>query len=233
MLQINGLRGGYVHVPVLNGINLSLGRAEVLAVLGRNGAGKTTLLKALMGMLPVSSGDIILNGVRLDSLRTCERARSGVAYVPQGRGIFGRLSVLDNLRIGTRAQSARFAPPHEIPEQVFRYFPILKERAHQMAGTLSGGQQQQLAIGRALASRPELLLLDEPSEGIQPNIVHEIGQLLPLMVREQGISIVLVEQNIDLAMQAARRFVVLDKGAVAGQGEGVENISRVHELLAL
>jgi branched-chain amino acid transport system ATP-binding protein len=233
MLHIEDLRGGYAQVPVLNGIDLRLARAEVLAILGRNGAGKTTLLKALMGMVRVSGGQISLNGTRMNEARTFERARSGIAYVPQGRGIFGRLSVLENLRVGTRAQSPRHGAPYDIPEQVFSYFPILKERAQQVAGTLSGGQQQQLAIGRALASRPELLLLDEPSEGIQPNIVAEIGQLLPRIARDQGIAIIVVEQNIDLALAAASRYLVLEKGAIVGQGDSANDADRVHALLAL
>ncbi|TAI64837.1 ABC transporter ATP-binding protein [Bradyrhizobium sp. Leo170] len=211
MLRIANLRGGYGAGPVLDGVDLVVASGEVVSVVGRNGSGKSTLIKAVMGLLPVALGTIELDGKALLGLPAHQIARRGVAYVPQGRGIFPRLTVRQNLEIGARAAGAKDG----IPGDVLELFPFLKERFGQSGGTMSGGEQQMLAIARALASHPRLLLLDEPSDGVQPRIVQEIGELIPEIARAHRLGVILVEQNLDLAMAAASRIVVLDKGMIA------------------
>jgi urea ABC transporter ATP-binding protein UrtE len=211
MLTIAQLRGGYGLGPVLDGIDLAVATGEVVGVVGRNGSGKSTLIKAVMGLLPEAHGTIELDGDALLGLPTHRIARRGLAYVPQGRGIFPRLTVKENLEIGARAAGAS----HGIPDDVLALFPFLKERFDQFGGTMSGGEQQMLAIARALASHPRMLLLDEPSDGVQPSIVRDIGVLIPEIARTRRLGVILVEQNLDLAMSAASRIVVLDKGAIA------------------
>ena len=213
MLEIADLHAAYGPVPVLAGVDLRVARGEVLALLGRNGVGKTTLMRSIIGLLRPSRGSARLEGDALIGLHPHQIARRGIAYVPQGRGIFAKLTVRENLLIGTRA-----AARAEIPEEVFERFPILKERVAQAGGTLSGGQQQMLAIARALCSRPKLLLLDEPSEGVQPNIVQEIGMLIRDIVERSGIAILLVEQNLDLALQTAHRCAFMEKGRIVHEG---------------
>lgn len=212
MLCFKELGGGYGHVPVIMGIGFDVDRGEVVAILGRNGTGKTTLLRILAGILPAASGNIELDGIEVTRMPPFKRARSGIAYVPQGRGIFNDLTVYENLSVGTRAAARERRGT--IPADVYDYFPILQERGAQVAGTLSGGQQQMLAIARALCGEPSVLLLDEPSEGIQPNIVHAIGELIPRIARERGIAVVLVEQNLELAFSASSRCHVMDKGRI-------------------
>lgn len=218
LLKTRELRSGYGSIPVLHGIDMEVPAGRCIALLGRNGAGKTTLLKTLMGLVRASSGRIELAGTEIAGWRASRIAKHGVAYVPQGRGIFPRLSVIENLQVGTRAARSRAT----IPDEIFRFFPILAERRHQFGGTLSGGQQQMLAIGRALCARPRLILLDEPSEGIQPSIVHEIGETLGQLVRETGVSILLVEQNLELALRLADHCLVLDKGELVHEGSPEE-----------
>jgi urea ABC transporter ATP-binding protein UrtE len=213
MLEIANLHAAYGPVPVLAGVDLKVARGEVLALLGRNGVGKTTLMRSIIGLLRPTRGSARLEGEVLTGLHPHQIARRGLAFVPQGRGIFSKLTVRENLLIGTRA--ARDA---EIPEEVFEHFPILKERRAQAGGTLSGGQQQMLAIARALCSRPKLLLLDEPSEGVQPNLVQEIGKLIRDIVERSGIAILLVEQNLDLALQTAHRCAFMEKGRIVHEG---------------
>lgn len=218
LLKTRELRAGYGSIPVLHGIDMEVPAGRCVALLGRNGAGKTTLLKTLMGLVRTSSGRIELDGIDVTGWRTSRIAKHGAAYVPQGRGIFPRLTVFENLQVGTRAAGSR-AP---VPDEIFRFFPILEERRQQLGGTLSGGQQQMLAIGRALCARPRLILLDEPSEGIQPSIVQEIGETLSRLVRETGISILLVEQNLELALSLANHCLVLDKGELVREGSPEE-----------
>ena len=213
MLEIADLHAAYGPVPVLAGVDLRVARGEVLALLGRNGVGKTTLMRSIIGLLRPSRGSARLEGDVLTGLHPHQIARRGIAYVPQGRGIFAKLTVRENLLIGTRA-----AARAQIPEEVFEHFPILRERIGQPGGTLSGGQQQMLAIARALCSRPKLLLLDEPSEGVQPNIVQEIGMLIRDIVERSGIAILLVEQNLDLALQTAHRCAFMEKGRIVHEG---------------
>jgi urea ABC transporter ATP-binding protein UrtE len=210
-LQLTGLRAGYKALPVLAGIDLQARSGEVLTILGRNGAGKTTLLKTVAGHLQPTGGSVRLHGDEIGRMPSHYIAKAGLAYVPQGRGIFPGLSVEENLTLGTRAQCTQ---PARIPDSVFSQFPVLAQMLHKPAGALSGGQQQQLAIARALAGRPKVLVLDEPAEGIQPNVVQSITELLKALAHEQGLAVVVVEQNLPLGLGAADRCVVLAKGAV-------------------
>jgi len=215
MLSVTNLTAAYGAVPVLNGVSLSLAKGEVLALLGRNGVGKTTLLRTLTGILTPLSGRISLDDVPLSGLPTHAISRLGVAMVPQGRGILARLSVRENLIAGGRAAAHRMPVP--IEEILFR-FPIFRDRLDQPSGSLSGGQQQQLAIARALSARPNVMLLDEPTEGIQPNVVSDLGDLIRQLTRETGLAVLLVEQNIDFALHTAGRCVVMEKGRIVHEG---------------
>jgi urea ABC transporter ATP-binding protein UrtE len=213
LLTIEGLRSGYGGKPVLQGVDLSVRDREVTAVIGRNGVGKSTLMRAVIGLLPTTDGAIRFNGADIGAETPHARARRGIGYVPQGRDVFPRLSVEENLRVGLSISGARTADF----EPVYAYFPILKERRRQAAGTLSGGQQQQLAIGRVLVGQPSLLLLDEPSEGIQPSIVQDIARIVVELNRKTGLTVVLVEQNIDMIRAMAQRCYVMDKGRVVAE----------------
>ncbi|MBN9030200.1 MAG: ABC transporter ATP-binding protein [Rhizobiales bacterium 63-7] len=228
MLTVSGLKSGYGALPVLHGVDLAISAGEVVGLLGRNGAGKTTLLRTLGGALVAQAGTIRIDGRDVSRSRTYMRARAGIAHVPQGRGIFGRLTVEENLEVGTRA--AGKIDVKRLLDEAYAHFPILRDRRRQMAGTFSGGQQQMLAIARALCGQPKALLLDEPSEGIQPNIVQEIGELVPRLARERGIAVLLVEQNLDLALHASGRCIVMDKGLIVHAAE--TSAFRNEELLA-
>lgn len=211
LLDVKGLRGGYGGKPVLQGIDLSVSKGEIVAVIGRNGVGKSTLMKALIGLVESMAGAIRLGSVDLTGLTPFRRARLGIGYVPQGRDVFPRMSVRENLQVG-ESMRERISP--DVYERIYRLFPILKERANQQAGTMSGGQQQQLAIGRVLVGSPQLLLLDEPSEGIQPSIVQDIGRIIKQLNRESGMTIMFVEQNLDMIKALAQRCYVMDKGRI-------------------
>ena len=213
LLAVHGLRSGYGGKPVLQGVDLEVQRGEIVAVIGRNGVGKSTLMKTLIGLLATTAGSIGLRGEKLEALSAHQRARRGIGYVPQGRDVFPRMTVEENLRVGEslrRGAAADYATAYDV-------FPILRERRRQRAGTLSGGQQQQLAIGRVLVGRPDLLLLDEPSEGIQPSIVQDIARIAVELNRRTGLTIVLVEQNIDMIRSMAQRCYVMDKGRIVAQ----------------
>ena len=214
LLHVAGLRGGYGGKPVLQGVDLAVQAGEIVAVIGRNGVGKTTLLRTLMGLLPASAGTVRLRGADLGRLAAHRRARLGIGYVPQGRDVFPRMTVEENLRVGERIRGG--AAPEDYAA-VYDLFPILRERRSQRAGTLSGGQQQQLAIGRVLVGRPDLILLDEPTEGIQPNIVQEIGRIAVSLNQRTGVTVVLVEQNLDLIRATAGRCYVMDKGRITAE----------------
>jgi urea ABC transporter ATP-binding protein UrtE len=209
LLQVSELRAGYGAGDVLQGVDLAIEPGEIVAVLGRNGVGKSTLMKAVIGILPARRGRIVHKGSDVTAMPPDRRARLGIGYVPQGREIFPHLTVMDNLRLGRliNVEAGALAL-----DQVYGWFPFLKERARQRGGTLSGGQQEMLAIARALVGLPDLLLLDEPSDGVQPSIVQEIGDFLVRLVAERPIGILIVEQNIDLIQTVAQRAFVMDKG---------------------
>lgn len=211
LLQVIDVESGYLGGRVLLGASFELRAGEVLGLIGRNGVGKTTLMRTLMGLLPLNAGSLALNGIDIGTVKTHERALRGIGYVPQGRDVFGGLSVAENLRVGTLGHGS---PRAGMLDRVLGYFPILKQRMRQKAGTMSGGEQQQLAIARALISAPKVLLLDEPSEGVQPSIVHAIADTLADVAAELGIGVLLVEQDIAMLQRAARRCCVMDKGQI-------------------
>ena len=209
MLKVEKLNQFYGESHTLWDVDLNVLAGSCTCLMGRNGVGKTTLLKSIMGLLPTSSATITYDGNDLTD-QPCElRACQGIGYVPQGREIFTQLSVEENLRVGLLSGGDGL---REIPELVFEIFPILKQMLHRRGGDLSGGQQQQLAIGRALSLNPKLLILDEPTEGIQPNIVHEIGDIIIHLNQEMGMTILLVEQKLPFARRVAQQFYILDKG---------------------
>ena len=232
MLSASDLRSGYAVGDVLQGFGLAIEAGEVVSVLGRNGVGKTTLMKTLIGLLGARSGRIEYQGRDITSLSAFRRARLGIGYVPQGRGIFPHMTVRDNLRMGGLVNERRRSLDFEA---VFGYFPFLRERLAQRGGTLSGGQQAMLAIARALINEPELLLLDEPSDGVQPSVVQELGGFIGNLNREKGLTVLIVEQNIDLVQTVAQRAYVLDKGTVVAQLDRaeLESTDRVAEYLAV
>ena len=227
MLKIEKLNQFYGESHTLWDVDLDVVQGTCTCLMGRNGVGKTTLLKSIMGLLPVSAGSIFFEGNELAGKPAELRARKGIGYVPQGREIFTQLSVEENLRV---ALLARDDGLREIPEYIFEIFPVLKQMLNRRGGDLSGGQQQQLAIGRALSISPKLLILDEPTEGIQPNIVHEIGDII-IRLNQEGLTILLVEQKLPFARRVAQNFCILDKGrdvatdAMENLGEDVINRS--------
>jgi urea transport system ATP-binding protein len=216
MLEVEQLNQYYGAAHILRGISLSLRKGECLALMGRNGVGKTTLLKCLMGVLPVASGTVIFDGVNITRLAPHERAKSGIAYVPQGREIFARLSVEENLLMGMAGKPGRKAST--IKAEIYELFPVLKEMLHRRGGDLSGGQQQQLAIARALLAEPRLIIFDEPTEGIQPSIIKDIERVIRLLRERGDMGILLCEQYFDFARALADKFVILSRGEVVASG---------------
>lgn len=214
MLEVSKLNQFYGESHTLWDVDFSLPQGGCVCVMGRNGVGKTTFLKTIMGLLPVKSGDIRLAGDKIDGRAASSRARLGIGYVPQGREIFPQLTVEENLRVALSA-----AKKKTVPERVYELFPVLKQMHKRRGGDLSGGQQQQLAIGRALVLEPRLLILDEPTEGIQPNIVHEIGEIIRKLNQVEGLSVLLVEQKLKFARQFARQFCIMDRGRFVAKGE--------------
>jgi urea ABC transporter ATP-binding protein UrtE len=212
MLRVEGVRAGYGSTPVLQDLSLDVAEGARIAILGRNGVGKSTMLRTVMGALPLMSGTIRLDGEDISRLPAYERARRGIAYVPQGRDIFPGLSVLDNLRVA--AYAVRRKDWKATLDDVLGQFPVLREKSSLAGSGLSGGQQQILALGRALMTRPRVLLLDEPSEGIQPSIVDLIAQHVRRINEERGITVVLVEQNLQFATTIADHAHLLDKGRI-------------------
>lgn len=216
VLKVNGLKSGYDDKPVLQGIDFEVRQGEITVIAGRNGVGKSTLMKTLIGLIPTTAGSIVFGGEAIQKLPAHKRARLGIGYVPQGRDVFPRLTVSENLAIGAMATQN---PDKHYQERVFSYFPILAERLNQKAGVLSGGQQQQLAIARALVARPQLLLMDEPSEGIQPNVAQDIARIMVRLKQDTDLSIILVEQNIDMICSVAQRVYVMEKGLIVAKLE--------------
>ena len=221
MLKVDGINQYYGGSHILRNVSLEAKLGEVTVILGRNGVGKTSLLKSLMGVVPVKTGTIVLDGANITRDTPCERARQGVGYVPQGREIFGRLTVQENLRMGLAYKSGGT----RIPAELFELFPVLKQMLHRRGGDLSGGQQQQLAIARALAAGPKLLILDEPTEGIQPSIIKDIGRVIRMLSRSgmnggQKMAIVLVEQFYDFAAELADQYIVMERGEIIQRGRG-------------
>ena len=211
ILATIGLRAGYGGKPVLQGLEIEVREGEIVAVIGRNGVGKSTLMKSLIGLIPAMSGSIVFRGEAVELLPAYKRARLGIGYAPQGRDVFPRLTVGENIAVGA---AIRGGITQEGRRRLIEIFPILGERWNQRAGTMSGGQQQQLAIGRILIANPDLILLDEPSEGIQPNIVQDIARDMVELNRKTGVTIILVEQNLDMIRAMAQRCYVMDKGLI-------------------
>jgi len=216
MLEVQQLNQYYGAAHTLRGVSLSVRKGECLTLLGRNGVGKTTLLKCLMGVLPVARGSVTLNGRDITKLTPHTRAAAGIAYVPQGREIFARLTVEENLLMGMATLPGRDA--RRISGEVYELFPVLKDMLQRRGGDLSGGQQQQLAIARALLARPQLIILDEPTEGIQPSIIKDIERVIRLLRERGDIAIVLCEQYFDFARALADHFIVLSRGEVVASG---------------
>lgn len=212
MLQVSELNQYYGGSHILRGVSFEAVVGEVTCLLGRNGVGKTTLLRCLMGLIPVKAGEVVWQGKSITHSKPHQRVQSGVAYVPQGREIFPRLTVEENLLMGLSRFSAGNA--RSVPEEIWQLFPVLKEMKHRRGGDLSGGQQQQLAIGRALASRPRLLILDEPTEGIQPSVIKEIGQVIRSLANRGDMAILLVEQFYDFAAELADSYLVMSRGSI-------------------
>ena len=230
MLSATHIEQYYGGSHILRNVSLSTTPGKVTVLLGRNGVGKTTLLKSLMGLVPIKSGSITFNGQPIDKATPYERARAGVGFVPQGREIFARLTVQENLQMGL-AYKPGGTP---IPAELFELFPVLKQMLGRRGGDLSGGQQQQLAIARALAAGPKLLILDEPTEGIQPNIIKDIGKVIRMLADRGDMAIVLVEQYYDFAEALADQYVVMERGEVIASGPGSEMAAKgVRQLVAI
>ena len=230
MLTVKDLNQYYGGSHILRGVSLEARLGKVTVLLGRNGVGKTTLLKSLMGLVPIRSGSIEFDGKPIEKATSYERARAGIGFVPQGREIFARLTVEDNLLMGLAYKSG--STP--IPAELFELFPVLKQMISRRGGDLSGGQQQQLAIARALAAKPRLLILDEPTEGIQPSIIKDIGRVIRMLADRGDMAIVLCEQYYDFARELADDYLVMQRGEVIARGPGSEMESKgIRHLVAI
>ena len=222
MLRVSSLHVHYGSAHVIHGVNLEVGAGQIVCLIGRNGAGKSTTLKAIMGLAPATSGEIAFEEQRIDAMAAHRVARMGVAYVPEDRRPFGSLSVEENIRVA--AQASPHSDANGVSEAL-AFFPVLEERAKQLAGSLSGGEQQMLVIARALVARPRLILLDEPTEGLAPSLVRSIRDGI-MNTRTHGLSILLVEQNLSLALEVGDYFYVLSRGFVAFEGTSAELLAR-------
>ena len=230
MLNIQNVNQYYGGSHILRDVSMQATQGKVTVVLGRNGAGKTTLLKSMMGLIPIKTGSISLDGQDITRATPYQRARAGIGFVPQGREIFARLTVEENLEMGLATQKAG-AP---VPPALYELFPVLKQMLKRRGGDLSGGQQQQLAIARALAAKPKLLILDEPTEGIQPSIIKDIGRVIRMLAQRGDMAIVLVEQYYDFAEELADDYVVMERGEVLARGLGKDmKANRVRQLVAI
>lgn len=232
MLEVKQINQFYGGSHILRDVSLSAPVGECSVVLGRNGVGKTTLLKCLMGILPIKSGEILLDGKDIAKMTPEQRIRAGLAYVPQGRDIFSTLTVEENILIGMAKFSG--AKTRKVPSHLYEIFPVLDEMKHRRGGDLSGGQQQQLAIARALASEPRVLILDEPTEGIQPSIIKDIGRVIRKLADQGEMAIILVEQFYDFAEELADAYTVMARGQVVAHGRGEEMPEKgIRELVAI
>jgi urea transport system ATP-binding protein len=230
MLSVKNINQYYGGSHILRDVSIEAQLGKVTVILGRNGVGKTTLLKSLMGLVPIKTGSIELDGKPIHKATPYERARAGIGFVPQGREIFGRLTVEENLQMGLAYKSA--STP--IPPELFELFPVLKQMLGRRGGDLSGGQQQQLAIARALAAKPRVLILDEPTEGIQPSIIKDIGRVIRMLADRGDMAILLVEQYYDFAQELADRYVVMERGGVVATGLGKDmEVNGVRKLVAI
>ncbi len=230
MLKVNHINQYYGGSHILRDMSLQASPGKVTVILGRNGVGKTTLLKCLMGLVPIKTGSILFDGQPLQDATPYARARAGIGFVPQGREIFPRLTVEENLRMGLACKRARTPTPPDL----FELFPVLRQMLQRRGGDLSGGQQQQLAIARALAASPKLLILDEPTEGIQPSIIKDIGRVIRMLAKRGNMAIVLVEQYYDFARELADDYVVMERGSVLARGDGANmEIDGVRQLVAI
>ncbi|WP_395670169.1 urea ABC transporter ATP-binding subunit UrtE [Rhodoferax sp.] len=230
MLEISKVNQYYGGSHILRDVSLRAELGKVTVVLGRNGVGKTTLLKSLMGLVPIKTGTIAFDGKPIHNATPYERARAGIGFVPQGREIFARLTVQENLEMGLAYKKAGTA----IPAELFDLFPVLAQMLKRRGGDLSGGQQQQLAIARALAAKPRLLVLDEPTEGIQPSIIKDIGRVIRMLADRGDMAIVLVEQYYDFAQALADDYIVMERGAVLAHGKGPNmEIDGVRQLVGI
>jgi urea transport system ATP-binding protein len=217
MLNLNNYNVAYGQSRVISDMNLDIGEGEIIALVGRNGMGKTTLLKSLIGMVPQESGQILLDGQDISAQQSHERVASGIGFVPQGRMIFSTMTVTENIVTGLTTTGEK-----KVPEDLYDLFPVLKEMGKRRGGNLSGGQQQQLAIARALASRPKLLVLDEPTEGIQPSIIREMAQTLRKIRDERGLTILVSEQVLSFALDVSDKVMVIEKGEIVHQESSAE-----------
>ena len=230
MLNVKNINQYYGGSHILRDVSLTTQLGKVTVLLGRNGVGKTTLLKSLMGLVPIKTGAIEFDGKAIHKATPYERARAGMGFVPQGREIFARLTVEENLRMGLAYKSA--STP--IPAELFDLFPVLKQMLNRRGGDLSGGQQQQLAIARALAAGSKLLILDEPTEGIQPSIIKDIGRVIRMLANRGDMAILLCEQYYDFARELADDYIVMERGSVLARGQGANmEIDGVRELVAI
>ncbi|MAZ66964.1 MAG: urea ABC transporter ATP-binding subunit UrtE [Kangiellaceae bacterium] len=231
MLAVNNINQFYGESHTLWDLELHAEKGKCTVLMGRNGVGKTTLLQCVMGLLPIKSGEIIFNGDPIHGLVPEKRAPIGIGYVPQGRQIFPMLTVEENLQIGLPVRKDK---AKQIPEMIYELFPVLREMKNRRGGDLSGGQQQQLAIGRALVIEPQMLILDEPTEGIQPNIVQEIGDIIVKLNKEVGLTVLLVEQKLPFARKVADNFIILDRGRHVAKGQiGELNEELIKEYLTV
>src|SRR5215212_5505473 len=230
MLTVKNINQYYGGSHILRDVSLQAQQGKVTVLLGRNGVGKTTLLKSLMGLVAIKTGSVEFEGKPIHDATPYQRARAGIGFVPQGREIFARLSVEENLRMGLATKPA--GTP--IPPELFELFPVLKQMLHRRGGDLSGGQQQQLAIARALAAKPKLLVLDEPTEGIQPSIIKDIGRVIRMLADRGDMAILLVEQYYDFAQDLADEYLVMERGEVIARGRGKDMEAQgVRELVAI
>lgn len=218
MLNVNHLSAQYSESIIIPDLSFNVPKGEIVCLIGRNGVGKSTTLKSLMGLVDTPSGSVLLDGREIIKMKPYERAHLGIAYVPQGRDIFPQLTVYENLKLGLEVSGSK----GDIPQELYDLFPIIKEFLPRKGGDLSGGQQQQLAIARALAANPKLLILDEPTEGIQPSVIQDIGRAIKKINKERGLTILIVEQYLDFVLSISDRYAVMDKGEIVLEGKTAE-----------